>query len=65
MRNPVEVVDYHTAGEPFRIVVGGVPALVGATVLDKRSFAQRHLDDVRQLLTNEPRGQRRAHTAHL
>ncbi len=56
MRNPVEVVDYHTAGEPFRIVVGGVPPLVGHTALDKRSFAQRHLDDVRQLLTNEPRG---------
>ena len=32
-------VDYHTAGEPFRIVTGGVPPLEGATILEKRRFA--------------------------
>lgn len=53
---PVEVVDYHTAGEPFRIVVSGVPPLEGATVLDKRGYASRYLDDVRRLVVNEPRG---------
>jgi proline racemase len=52
----VSVVDYHTAGEPFRIVTGGVPELEGGTVLDRRSFASSRLDDVRQLLVNEPRG---------
>src|SRR5256714_9045379 len=28
-------VDYHTAGEPFRIVSGGVPAPRGRTILEK------------------------------
>lgn len=48
--------DYHTAGEPFRILTGGVPDLQGATVLDKRSYAADNLDHIRQLVINEPRG---------
>src|SRR3989441_8866275 len=52
----VSTVDYHTAGEPFRIVSGGVPALQGKTILEKRRFALEHLDHVRQLLVFEPRG---------
>jgi proline racemase len=52
----VTTVDYHTAGEPFRIVTGGVEPIPGATILEKRRHAQRHLDDVRALLVNEPRG---------
>ena len=53
---PIRTVDYHTAGEPFRIVTGGVPELEGRRVLDRRHWAQEHLDDVRRLLVNEPRG---------
>ena len=52
----VAAVDYHTAGEPFRIVTGGVEPLRGATILDKRRAAAEQLDDVRRLLVNEPRG---------
>jgi len=52
----VETVDYHTGGEPFRIVTGGVPPLAGRTILDRRRFAREHLDDVRKLLVFEPRG---------
>jgi proline racemase len=52
----VAAVDYHTAGEPFRIVTGGVPALEGRTILDKRRFAAERLDGVRRLLVHEPRG---------
>ncbi len=52
----IGAVDYHTAGEPFRIVTGGVPALEGATILEKRRFALERLDGVRSLLVNEPRG---------
>ena len=52
----VSTVDYHTAGEPFRIVTGGVEPLEGATILDKRRFAAEHRDDVRKLLIHEPRG---------
>jgi proline racemase len=52
----ITTVDYHTGGEPFRIVTGGVPPLVGRTMLEKRRFALDHLDHVRQLLVYEPRG---------
>jgi proline racemase/trans-L-3-hydroxyproline dehydratase len=52
----VTTVDYHTAGEPFRIVTGGVGSIPGATILEKRRHAQERLDDVRALLVNEPRG---------
>ena len=52
----VNAVDYHTAGEPFRIVTGGAPALEGRTILEKRRFAAERLDDLRRLLVYEPRG---------
>ena len=48
--------DYHTAGEPFRIISGGVPAIYGDTVLDKRLYAMENLDHIRELVINEPRG---------
>ena len=52
----VSTVDYHTAGEPFRIVTGGVRPLRGRTILEKRRDALEHLDQVRRLLVHEPRG---------
>jgi proline racemase len=52
----VTTVDYHTAGEPFRIVSGGVPAIKGRTMMEKRRYALDHLDPIRQLLVFEPRG---------
>ena len=52
----VSAVDYHTGGEPFRIVTEGVDPIPGATILDKRRYAAEHLDHVRRLLVNEPRG---------
>ena len=52
----ITTTDYHTGGEPFRIVTGGVPALVGGTVPERRRWAAANIDDVRQLLVNEPRG---------
>jgi proline racemase len=52
----VSTVDYHTGGEPFRIVTGGVPPLEGRTILDKRRWAREHLDAIRRLLVYEPRG---------
>ena len=52
----VETTDYHTGGEPFRIVTGGVPELDGRTVLERRRWAAANLDDVRHLLIDEPRG---------
>jgi len=57
-RFSVNTTDYHTAGEPFRIVTGGVPEIAGATVLDRREFAasDENVDAVRRLLCHEPRG---------
>jgi proline racemase len=52
----VSAADYHTAGEPFRIISGGVPAIYGDTVLDKRLYAMENLDHIRELVINEPRG---------
>jgi proline racemase len=54
----VATVDYHTAGEPFRIVIDGVPPIPGATVRDRREHARSsaEIDHFRQLLCNEPRG---------
>jgi proline racemase len=52
----IETVDYHTGGEPFRIVTGGVGPLEGRTILDKRRWAAANLDHVRRLLVYEPRG---------
>ena len=54
----IRTIDYHTAGEPFRIVVEGAPTLDGATVADKRVHAQSDAagDCIRRLLVNEPRG---------
>jgi proline racemase len=54
----VRTIDYHTAGEPFRIVVEGTPAISGDTVLERREFARttEPVDEVRKLLCHEPRG---------
>jgi proline racemase len=52
----VTAIDYHTAGEPFRIVNGGVGPIRGETMLEKRRYALEHLDHVRRLLVCEPRG---------
>jgi proline racemase len=52
----ITAVDYHTGGEPFRIVTGGVELPRGETVLDRRRDALERLDHVRRLLVFEPRG---------
>src|SRR4051812_13249280 len=54
----IATTDYHTAGEPFRIVTGGAPAIPGASVADRRTYAQESAEVgfVRALLCNEPRG---------
>lgn len=64
---PVHAVDYHTAGEPFRIVRDGLPPIPGDSVAERCATAigpggsgtaprRGALDDVRRLLVREPRG---------
>ena len=54
----IATTDYHTAGEPFRIVTAGVPEIRGATILERREHAaaSEEIDAVRRLLCHEPRG---------
>jgi proline racemase len=54
----VRTTDYHTAGEPFRIVQGGLPDIPGSTVRDRREYAAAsdEVDRVRRMLCHEPRG---------
>jgi proline racemase len=61
----IRTVDYHTAGEPFRIVTGGVEAPRGGTILDKRRDAHERLDHVRRLLVHEPRGHADMYGCHV
>ncbi|HEX6742895.1 MAG TPA: proline racemase family protein [Solirubrobacteraceae bacterium] len=54
----IAATDYHTAGEPFRIVTAGVPPIAGATVRERRERAavSEPVETVRRLLCHEPRG---------
>ena len=55
----ISTTDYHTAGEPFRIVHDGSPVPLGDTVGTRRVAAianEASADDMRALLCNEPRG---------
>jgi proline racemase len=54
----IAATDYHTAGEPFRIVTAGVPRIAGASVRERRARAAADdaIDRVRRLLCHEPRG---------
>jgi len=52
----IQTIDCHAAGEPLRIVTGGLPPIAGDSILARRRYMQQHLDDVRRLLMWEPRG---------
>jgi proline racemase len=53
---PITVIDAHVAGEPLRVVTGGLPPIPGDTILAKRRYAREHLDHLRRFLVFEPRG---------
>lgn len=50
------VIESHAGGEPFRVVIEGLPSIPGGTVMERRRFAQAHLDGLRMALMWEPRG---------
>jgi proline racemase len=54
----IRTVDYHTGGEPFRIVEDPGVAIAGASVAERRAFAidDPAVDGLRRLLCFEPRG---------
>ena len=49
-------IDAHTAGEPLRVITGGLPEIHGSTILEKRRYAKENLDHLRTALMWEPRG---------
>lgn len=51
-----ETIDAHAAGEPLRVLLRGAPLAVGKTMLEKRRYAEEHIDDLRRALMWEPRG---------
>jgi len=54
----IAATDYHTAGEPFRIVAEGSVEIPGSSVLARREYASasEDVERVRRLLCHEPRG---------
>jgi proline racemase len=52
----INVVGCHAEGEVGNVVVGGLPAIPGRTMLDKRRYMLTEADWIRQLLLREPRG---------
>lgn len=52
----ITTIDAHAAGEPLRIITTGLEEIPGNTILEKRRYAQRNLDYLRQGLMWEPRG---------
>jgi len=49
-------IDAHTAGEPLRIITGGIPPIHGETIWERRAYFREHLDHLRRVLLHEPRG---------
>ena len=61
----ITTLDAHAAGEPLRIITGGLPKLPGATILERRRYMQQHYDHIRKALMWEPRGHRDMYGAVL
>lgn len=56
MRKTFFCVDAHTCGNPVRVVAGGGPNLIGATMNEKRQHFLKEFDWIRKGLMFEPRG---------
>ncbi|UCG22904.1 MAG: proline racemase family protein [Chloroflexota bacterium] len=52
----ITAVDAHAAGEPGRVITGGVLDVPGQTMLEKRNHLEQHHDQIRKLMLQEPRG---------
>lgn len=52
----ITVIDSHTAGEPTRVVLSGVPNLGSGPLYDRRERFRNEFDAFRSAIVNEPRG---------
>jgi 4-hydroxyproline epimerase len=56
MVNTFFCIDGHTCGNPVRVVAGGAPNLLGASMIERRAHFEREFDWIRTALMFEPRG---------
>jgi proline racemase len=52
----IEAVDAHAAGEPGRVIVGGVEGIPGGSMFEAMTWLQANRDDLRLRMLREPRG---------
>jgi trans-L-3-hydroxyproline dehydratase len=52
----ITAIDAHAGGEPLRVIVGGLPEIVGDTILKKRGYMKARHDSIRRATMLEPRG---------
>jgi proline racemase len=52
----IHAIDAHAAGEPGRVIVGGVLDVPGATMFEKMRHLETHGDALRRCMLREPRG---------
>jgi proline racemase len=58
LKRIIDTIDTHTAGEPTRIVTGGLPHIPGRSMQEKKAWMTDNEDDLRKMLMREPRGHR-------
>ena len=56
LSNMITAIDAHAAGEPGRVIVGGVLDVPGTTMFEKMVYLREHHDDLRKRMLREPRG---------
>ena len=52
----IRTIDAHTAGEPLRLIIDGLPRVEGSTMLERREWVRANCDHLRTALMLEPRG---------
>ena len=52
----ITAIDVHAAGEPGRVITGGVLNVPGDSMMAKQQWLARHADGLRRLMLREPRG---------
>ncbi len=58
LANSINIIDTHAAGEPIRIITGGIPTLHGDTMFEKMEYMEKNYDHLRTATMCEPRGHR-------
>jgi proline racemase len=61
----IRTVETHTGGEPFRIIVSGLPRFPGATIVQRRDWVKNNIDELRRALIFEPRGHADMYAGYL